>query len=356
MQKTLAIGTAFLAGFLTYKVWKSLEANREEEEREKERSSEAEVMGMDSSRGGWGSIQKCGTSRVASAGNAKFESSVERLWEHAGDATRAWSETFERGVRRAVEISEMTRIEPRDDEHDDDVEFLAPFDQEQLANGVWKVEDGDYYTSAGGREVSMEEMKRILLKDNRPVTEFWKNRYETEARRCWDVFYKVNENRFFKDRHYLDKEWNCLRDAKLKIIEVGCGVGNTILPLLEVNPTAQIWGCDFSENAISILQTSEGYDKSRCTSFVNDITKDALLEHVSQVQVHVTYERLMGSMMVRVVVVDEGEEDEVEDGEERGGDEEEEKVEAASMDLCLMIFVLSAISPEKMVRGEQEQK
>ena len=61
-------------------------------------------------------------------------------------------------------------------------------------------------------EVSMEEMKRILLKDNRPVslkflcgisrgdvnsfvqvTEFWKNRYETEARRCWDVFYKVKE-------------------------------------------------------------------------------------------------------------------------------------------------------------------
>eukprot|EP00960_Hanusia_phi_P048129 758777-Hanusia_phi.AAC.2 len=55
-------------------------------------------------------------------------------------------------------------------------------------------------------------MKKILMKDSRPVrsrpycivrtifscsddqiTEFWKNKYETEARRCWDVFYKVRK-------------------------------------------------------------------------------------------------------------------------------------------------------------------
>ena len=40
---------------------------------------------------------------------------------------------------------------------------------------------------------------------------YWAQRYEDEAARYWDKFYTRNADRFFKDRHYLGKEWSELK-------------------------------------------------------------------------------------------------------------------------------------------------
>lgn len=46
-----------------------------------------------------------------------------------------------------------------------------------------------------------DEMKEILTKQNsRIVTEFNANKLEAHAARNWDLFYKRNETKFFKDR------------------------------------------------------------------------------------------------------------------------------------------------------------
>jgi methyltransferase-like protein 6 len=46
-----------------------------------------------------------------------------------------------------------------------------------------------------------EEQKLILEKQNsRRVSKFQANKLELQAARNWDVFYKRNETRFFKDR------------------------------------------------------------------------------------------------------------------------------------------------------------
>eukprot|EP00961_Rhodomonas_salina_P024406 328731-Rhodomonas_salina.1 len=49
----------------------------------------------------------------------------------------------------------------------------------------------------------------------------------------------------------------------INVVEVGCGVGNTALPLLALNPEIKVWACDFSDNAVEYLKQSEGYDKDR---------------------------------------------------------------------------------------------
>ena len=87
-------------------------------------------------------------------------------------------------------------------------------------------------------------------------------RYQKDAGRNWDLFYKRNTTNFYKNRHWLVREFPELvpegadpadagpdtgaasdpavdpTDAKPKtMLEVGCGVGNAIFPLLEAYPT-----------------------------------------------------------------------------------------------------------------------
>ena len=48
----------------------------------------------------------------------------------------------------------------------------------------------------------------LLEKQNsRLVTEFRAQKLEAEARKSWDLFYKRNQNRFFKDRHWTTREF-----------------------------------------------------------------------------------------------------------------------------------------------------
>ena len=85
-------------------------------------------------------------------------------------------------------------------------------------------------------------------------------------------------------------------------VQVGCGVGNTTFPILQSNPKAFVHASDFSPTAIQCLKCHEEYNDKKIQAFVADITSDKLTTWVSE----------------------------------------------QSVDICTMIFVLSAISPDKM--------
>lgn len=102
---------------------------------------------------------------------------------------------------------------------------------------------------------------------------------EADAARYWHLFYLRNQDRFFKDRHYLDREFPLLRDAA-SIVEVGCGVGNTLFPLAELNPSARVHGCDFAASAIDVVRQHPGYG-GRVTAHVADITRERLQPEVA---------------------------------------------------------------------------
>lgn len=72
------------------------------------------------------------------------------------------------------------------------------------------------------------------------------------------------------------KEITLASDCKRFIFEIGCGVGNTIFPILQYSrdPNLFIYGCDFSSKAIQIMKQNELYDTKRCNVFVLDATQE----------------------------------------------------------------------------------
>jgi len=158
------------------------------------------------------------------------------------------------------------------------------------------------------------------------ISTFWKDKYERDAKKYWDIFYKRHENRFFKDRHYLDKEWGryfSVHDGdqpdssdgstagaisrKVVVLEVGCGAGNAIFPLLLTFPNVFMYACDFSSRAINLVKAHKDYKEDRVHAFVCDVTVDDLTAEIPP----------------------------------------------ASVDIVTLIFVLSAVSPEKMSQALQ---
>lgn len=101
----------------------------------------------------------------------------------------------------------------------------------------------------------------------------------------------------------MHREWTDLLNGGIKVLDAGCGVGNAAIPLLGYNPDMHVWACDFSKNAVEIMQEEQGFDAARCKAWVADVTVDDLAQHTGE----------------------------------------------GAMDYALLIFVLSAISPSLFV-------
>ena len=106
----------------------------------------------------------------------------------------------------------------------------------------------------------------------------------------WDKFYSIHDNRFFKDRNWLLTEFPELgmsettdgslsskassSNGKKNILEVGCGAGNTVFPILQTNNSEDlfVYCCDFSQVAVDIVKNHEAFDEKRCHAFQWDLT------------------------------------------------------------------------------------
>ena len=209
--------------------------------------------------------------------------------------------------------------------------------QEQWNGNVWI---NDQWTD----EDKTQALKRLALttpseeqlkKQSQALSQFRRN-----AGTNWNVFYEQNQNKFFKDRHYLHKAFSlefawlypddeevndCIDGAstrgdtaqecskaenvlksqrsleywkqhdKIRVVEIGCGVGNAILPMLEQHsrlmeqqnkrsgidnnaplPQLHIHCLDFAPNAIQILKEDKRFESAasegRATAHVYDLS------------------------------------------------------------------------------------
>ncbi|KAI0305791.1 S-adenosyl-L-methionine-dependent methyltransferase [Multifurca ochricompacta] len=105
-----------------------------------------------------------------------------------------------------------------------------------------------------------------------PVPDHDKPNYNTKPAKHWDNFYKTNASNFFKNRKWLPLEFSELVAAAdlsaghRTVVEVGCGAGNAIFPLLaqNQNPELHIHVFDYSSHAIKLVQNNPLYTSPPC--------------------------------------------------------------------------------------------
>ncbi|KZT59474.1 S-adenosyl-L-methionine-dependent methyltransferase [Calocera cornea HHB12733] len=142
-------------------------------------------------------------------------------------------------------------------------------------------------------------------------------KYNTSPSTYWDAFYTLNRSNFFKDRKWLSLEFPELHAlaqpgaGPATLWEVGCGVGNALFPLWEAceNGRLRLVGCDYSRTAVDVIHANPVYQsapRARLQAEVWDLASPAGLPAC---------------------------------------------IEPGSVDVVLLIFVLSALHPGEWARA-----
>jgi tRNAThr (cytosine32-N3)-methyltransferase len=109
-------------------------------------------------------------------------------------------------------------------------------------------------------------------------------RFNTDPAKWWNLFYKNNAANFFKDRKWLQQEFPILEDVTKEdagprvVLEVGAGAGNTAFPLIarNKNPQLKVHACDYSKKAVEVMRSQEAYNTDVMQADVWDVTGDEL--------------------------------------------------------------------------------
>ncbi|KAF3064574.1 tRNA(Thr) (cytosine(32)-N(3))-methyltransferase [Daldinia childiae] len=163
------------------------------------------------------------------------------------------------------------------------------------------VETDDTYKEYAEQQYAMQRES--------PVSDFDKSRFNSDPAKWWNLFYKNNTANFFKNRKWLQQEFPVLdkvtaEDAgPVTVLEVGAGAGNTAFPILanNKNPKLKLHACDFSKKAVEVMRSHEEYN----TDFMQADVWDAASEDLPP------------------------------------------GLEEGSVDVVLMIFIFSALSPKQ---------
>ncbi|KAI9487413.1 MAG: S-adenosyl-L-methionine-dependent methyltransferase [Benjaminiella poitrasii] len=176
-------------------------------------------------------------------------------------------------------------------------------------------EENDVFTHNAWDHVDWDEEQEKMAKEavntqlENPVPLEEQEQYYKNPAEYWNEFYEKNENRFFKNRNWLKIEFPELFDAskegagQKRVFEIGCGAGNTMYPLLAENKNSElfVYAADYSKTAVDVVRGNKKYDTSRSLAFVWDLSSTEIPE----------------------------------------------QIEPESLDVVVLIFIMSALAPEQ---------
>ncbi|XP_043860353.1 tRNA N(3)-methylcytidine methyltransferase METTL2A [Dromiciops gliroides] len=214
----------------------------------------------------------------------RFLNDPARVFHHNAWDNVEWSEEQEAAAERRVRENSTQRVPP-----EKQVEYEV--NAHEYWNNFYKIHENGFFKD---RHWLFTEFPELTPHQNQSNM---KNHEITEHRGCGDGLGEIGSNTQEKHKassHSLDQKDQkhpteeatqklCHLDintdsfpgasATYRILEVGCGVGNTVFPILHTNndPGLFVYCCDFSTTAVDLVQTNSDYDPSRCFAFVHDL-------------------------------------------------------------------------------------
>ncbi|KAF4120175.1 tRNAThr (cytosine32-N3)-methyltransferase, partial [Geosmithia morbida] len=154
--------------------------------------------------------------------------------------------------------------------------YLEAGDNVYEFNAWDHVETDDVYKEYAEKQYEMQRQS--------PVSDFDKSRFNSNPEKWWNLFYKNNTSNFFKNRKWLQQEFPVLAEATkedagpMVLLEIGAGAGNTAFPVLanNNNPQLKIHACDFSKTAVEVMRNNAAYDTKHIQADVWDVASDSL--------------------------------------------------------------------------------
>ncbi|NXL76607.1 METL2 protein, partial [Leptocoma aspasia] len=211
-------------------------------------------------------------SRILTDPSKVFE---HNMWDHM-----QWSREEEENAKKKATENSLVKVQSEDQGNKFQMfpEILPEkrrqeFKTEKLSSEHTKINNDNSFSFKNGM---FEEGEK-----------YWKKNYGAGSTTVQGYVYNKNEVKALTDN---PQGKNCGEelgkvesfpgcDATYRILEVGCGAGNSVFPILKVlcnTPGTFLYCCDFASGAVELVKSHSSYNSAWCSAFVHDVCDDAL--------------------------------------------------------------------------------
>ncbi|NXF96049.1 METL2 protein, partial [Eubucco bourcierii] len=196
------------------------------------------------------------------------------MWDHM-----QWSQEEEESAKQKAAENSLVKVQwEEQDKYEREAKILPEKKRKELKT----------------KEISSEETKRNSISSfsqkNEMLEEgekYWKKNDKGDSTYAEGYIYDKNHTKSFTDN---PQGQNCGEEvgrlesfrgsnATYRILEVGCGAGNSVFPILKVlcsTPGTFLYCCDFASGAVELVKSHSSYNSAWCSAFVHDVCDDAL--------------------------------------------------------------------------------
>ncbi|NXF37539.1 METL2 protein, partial [Nyctibius bracteatus] len=203
-------------------------------------------------------------SRILTDPSKVFE---HNMWDHM-----QWSQEEEENAKEKAAENSIVKVQWEDQE------ILPDKRREEL-----KTEESSSEHTKRNSTNSFSHKSEMFEEGEK----YWKKNYGGGSISVQGYVYNKNQTKSVTDN---PQGKNCVEehgkpesfpgsDATYRILEVGCGAGNSVFPILKVlckTPGTFLYCCDFASGAVELVKSHSSYNSAWCSAFVHDVCDDAL--------------------------------------------------------------------------------
>ncbi|NXI46628.1 METL2 protein, partial [Galbula dea] len=196
------------------------------------------------------------------------------MWDHM-----QWSQEEEENAKEKAAENSLVKVQWEDqDKYEREAKILPERRREEL-----KTKEGSSEQTKSSSTNSISHKNETFEKGEK----YWKKNYGGGSASVQGYMYDKNHSKSLTDNPQCKscgEELGRLEsfpgsDATYRILEVGCGAGNSVFPILKVlcnTPGTFLYCCDFASGAVELVKSHSSYNSAWCSAFVHDVCDDAL--------------------------------------------------------------------------------